>query len=129
MIFFLRDSIAHATLHRDGGNDAKMADIEKKPEKRSLELQPSQDGMHPARMTFASEAGTKYGTCARQWQGILGIERAGNCCLWATWDLGVDGECPGKHFVLTTYPSDGANWFEPVLVIAPSRGRRRKFTQ
>jgi len=65
-----------------------MADLENIPEEKSLELQPSQDGMHPAGIIFASEAGTKYGTHARKWQGILGIERANNGRLCATWYSG-----------------------------------------
>lgn len=101
-----------------------MGNVGKSPEEKSMELYASKDGMHPPRIIFAPEAGTKYGTHARQWQGIPGIERAANGRLWATWYSGIDGEGPGNYVVLATCSPESGNWLEPVLVIDPGNGRR-----
>ena len=56
---------------------------------------------------------------ARQWQGIPGIERAGNGRLWATWYSGGEGEGPENFVLLVTSGDDGRTWSPPVLVIDP----------
>ena len=63
--------------------------------------------------------GPEYGAAARRWQGIPGIERAGNGRLWATWYSGGDGEGPYNFVLLITSADDGRTWSAPVLVIDP----------
>ena len=94
----------------------------KSEEEMSQTLYPIQDGIYPPRIVFSP--GLEYGTRARQWQGIPGIERAANGRLWATWYTGTDGEGPGNFVVLVTSEDDGATWSEPVVVVDPGRGRR-----
>ena len=91
-------------------------------EQKSLELYPDKDGLHPARLVFSP--GPEYGTAARQWQGIPGIERAANGRLWATWYSGTDGEGPGNFVLLATCDPGDVEWSEPVLAVDPGRGRR-----
>ena len=86
------------------------------------QLFPYRDGMHRPVVHF--QPGPEYGTRARKWQGIPGIERAVNGRLWALWYSGTDGEGPGNFVVLVTSEDDGATWSEPVLVVDPGPGRR-----
>ena len=94
----------------------------KSEEEKGLDLYPDMDGMHPPRIVFSP--GPEYGTHARQWQGIPGIERAANGRLWATWYSGTDGEGPGNFAVLVTRANGSDTWSEPVVVTDPGRGRR-----
>ncbi|OPZ30996.1 MAG: Glycosyl hydrolases family 43 [Lentisphaerae bacterium ADurb.BinA184] len=76
------------------------------------------------RATVVACPGPEFAAAARQWQGIPGIERAGNGRLWAAWYTGGAGEGPGNHVVLVTSDDDGHSWGEPVLAVVPPPGGR-----
>ncbi|MDF2724187.1 MAG: BNR/Asp-box repeat protein, partial [Paenibacillus sp.] len=61
--------------------------------------------------------GSKYAT--RLWQGIPGIERAGNGRLWATFYSGGDDEGDDNYVVLLTSVDDGRTWSDLRYVIDP----------
>ena len=66
--------------------------------------------------------GEEYADHTRIFQGIPGIERAGNGRLWAVWYAGgpdEPGEGPGNYVVLVTSSDDGKTWSGPRLVIDP----------
>ena len=55
----------------------------------------------------------------RPWQGIPGIERAGNGRLWCTFYAGGPTEPhPQNHILLTTSEADGHSWTLPEPIIA-----------
>jgi len=66
--------------------------------------------------------GKEYADHTRIFQGIPGIESAGNGRLWAVWYAGgpdEPGEGPGNYVVLVTSSDDGKTWSGPRLVIDP----------
>lgn len=73
-----------------------------------------------------TEPGPEYADDRRMFQGIPGIERAGNGRLWALWYSGGTGEGPDNVVILVTSEDDGRTWSEPRLVIAPP-GKVRAF--
>lgn len=65
--------------------------------------------------------GPEYADRARMFQGIPGIERAGNGRLWATWYGGGVTEDDHNYILLVTSGDDGATWSQLKLVIDPDR--------
>jgi len=63
--------------------------------------------------------GPEYRDELRAFQGIPGIERAGNGRLWATWYSGGTREGPLNYVLLATSEDDGATWSPPLLAIDP----------
>jgi hypothetical protein len=63
--------------------------------------------------------GPEYGDDTRAFQGIPGIERAGNGRLWALWYAGGPGEGEANYVVLVGSGDDGKTWSGPRLVIDP----------
>jgi hypothetical protein len=63
--------------------------------------------------------GPGYGDSTRRFQGIPGIERAGNGRLWAVWYAGGTRESPENYVVVSTSGDDGRTWDGPRVVIDP----------
>lgn len=64
--------------------------------------------------------GPEYAASTRRFQGIPGIERAGNGRLWATWYAGGPDEPwegPGNYVVLATKSAQAKDWSSPCLII------------
>ncbi|MFO7918019.1 MAG: sialidase family protein [Anaerolineae bacterium] len=56
----------------------------------------------------------------RPWQGIPGIERAGDGRLWCTFYSGGPKEPhPDNHILLTTSEDEGRTWSSPEIVVDP----------
>lgn len=66
-----------------------------------------------------SDPGPKYAGSTRIFQGIPGIERAGNGRLWATWYGGGKTEGPENYVMLATSDNNGKTWSDVMLVIDP----------
>ncbi len=78
------------------------------------------DPLTPVRPNFAP--GPEYADNTRLFQGIPGLERAGNGRLWAVWYAGGPDEPtegPGNYVVVVTSKDDGRTWSGPKLVIDP----------
>lgn len=75
------------------------------------------DALLPAPILF--NPGAKYAGPTRRWQGVPGIERAGNGRLWAAWYSGGEGEGGHNHVLLVSSEDDGRSWSAPHLVIDP----------
>ncbi len=60
----------------------------------------------------------EYADSARLFQGVAGIERAGNGRLWATWYGGGLTEDAHNYILLSTSGDDGKTW-QRVLVLDP----------
>jgi len=67
--------------------------------------------------TINLHPGPDVALSARKWQGIPGIERAGNGRLWTIWYSGWTGEGPGNYVVIATSMDDGVSWLDPAVVI------------
>lgn len=63
--------------------------------------------------------GEEYGTDARNYQGIPGIERAPNGRLWATWYAGPVWEDHFNYMLVATSGDDGETWTDISFVIDP----------
>ena len=63
--------------------------------------------------------GEEYGSKARNYQGIPGIERAPGGRLWATWYAGPVWEDRFNYMLVATSGDDGATWTDPRFVIDP----------
>jgi len=63
--------------------------------------------------------GPDYGSGARKWQGIPGIERTAGGRLYATWYSGGEKEGPANYVLLVLSDNDGKDWTAPLLVIDP----------
>ncbi len=94
------DGTAHVAMAAETGGSTS----------EDLALQPSPIDLAP---------GPEYGDEVRAFQGIPGIERAGNGRLWAVWYSGGKGEGPRNYVVLVTSGDDGATWSDLKLVIDP----------
>lgn len=70
--------------------------------------------------------GPEYGSAARRWQGVPGLERTAGGRLWATWYSGGGGEGPENYVALVTSADDGRTWSQPRLVVDPP-GRVRAY--
>jgi predicted neuraminidase len=78
------------------------------------------DSLIPVKPNFSP--GPEYADNTRIFQGIPGMERAGNGRLWATWYAGgpdEPGEGAGNYVVLVTSGDDGKTWSGPRVVIDP----------
>ena len=63
--------------------------------------------------------GEKYGSNARNYQGIPGIERAPGGRLWAAWYAGPVWEDRFNYLLVATSGDDGKSWTDVSLVIDP----------
>ncbi|MGZ0654765.1 sialidase family protein [Coraliomargarita sp. W4R53] len=63
--------------------------------------------------------GPEYGTTARNYQGIPGIERAPGGRLWATWYAGPVWEDRFNYVLVATSGDDGETWTDVSFVIDP----------
>ncbi|MGZ0654764.1 sialidase family protein [Coraliomargarita sp. W4R72] len=63
--------------------------------------------------------GPEYGTTARNYQGIAGIERAPGGRLWATWYAGPVWEDRFNYVLAATSDDDGETWTDVSFVIDP----------
>jgi len=63
--------------------------------------------------------GEEYGSEARNYQGIPGIERAPGGRLWATWYAGPVWEDRFNYMLVATSGDDGATWTDTSFVIDP----------
>ncbi|MCF7817314.1 MAG: exo-alpha-sialidase [Kiritimatiellales bacterium] len=63
--------------------------------------------------------GEKYGSNARNYQGIPGIERAPGGRLWATWYAGTVWEDQYNYVLAATSADDGKTWSDIQFVIDP----------
>ena len=77
-------------------------------------------------VTVNTNPGPEYGSQARRWQGIPGIERTPMGRLWTVWYSGGDTEGPENFVVMVTSEDDGETWSEQRLVIDPP-GQVRAF--
>jgi len=71
----------------------------------------------PPPVTFTP--GDQFGSEARKYQGIPGIERAPNGRLWAVWYAGKVGEDQYNYVVGVTSGDDGATWSDLKFAIDP----------
>ena len=81
---------------------------------------PSDDllnGFVPPPVIFAP--GPEYGSHARNYQGIPGIERAPGGRLWATWYAGPVWEDRFNYMLVATSGDDGKSWTDVSFVIDP----------
>ncbi|OYW76014.1 MAG: hypothetical protein B7Z37_10750 [Verrucomicrobia bacterium 12-59-8] len=68
--------------------------------------------------------GAEYDDTKRSWQGIPGIERAGNGRLWSTWYTGDIGEgAIGNYAMVATCADVGAKWSKPMAIQGPEGTR------
>jgi hypothetical protein len=63
--------------------------------------------------------GEEYGSSARNYQGISGIERAPGGRLWATWYAGPIWEDQFNYALVATSGDNGASWTDVSFVIDP----------
>lgn len=63
--------------------------------------------------------GNEYGSDARNYQGIPGIERAPGGRLWATWYAGPVWEDRFNYMLVATSGDDGKTWTDVSFVIDP----------
>lgn len=64
--------------------------------------------------------GDEYTNNKRHFQGIPGIERAGNGRLWAAWYGGGRGEDQDNYCMLATSSDDGQTWSNVTAVVDPA---------
>lgn len=68
--------------------------------------------------------GPDYDDTKRSWQGIPGIERAGNGRLWSTWYTGDVGEgAMGNYAMAATCADVGEKWSKPMAIQGPAGTR------
>jgi|GEM_PF-227169 len=68
--------------------------------------------------------GPDYDETKRSWQGIPGIERAGNGRLWSTWYTGDIGEgAIGNYAMSATCADVGQKWSKPIAIQGPAGTR------
>lgn len=79
------------------------------------ELSPQAVALQPVAVNTRPDSAYRH----RAFQGIPGIERAGNGRLWATWYGGGPDEGPENFVMLATSGDDGATWTDVILVIDP----------
>src|SRR6476661_1183783 len=68
---------------------------------------------------IVTSPGPEYSDAVRKFQGIPGIERAGNGRLWAVWYSGDTREGPQNYVVLATRDPASSTWSGPRVVIDP----------
>lgn len=71
--------------------------------------------LRPTRVTAA--VGEMY--LSRHWQGIPGIERAGNGRLWAAFYSGGEEEGPDNYVALVTSGDEGRTWSDVLYAVDP----------